>query len=128
MSVAGEEVVQFIRTEMSALVNSHDTTAVDVVETHWHQLRAELHKAYNKVELFGSESVRSRGKHMWRTARNGLNDVFVTLRQPERLATAQLAETLRVIASDLGRAGGPYMEACRGDLQVGTPSPAKDHK
>ena len=123
LSSAGEDVVQFIRTEMPPATDLDNPTAVgtSAARAHWHQLRTELRKAYNRVELFGSDAVRESGARIWQSARNGLNDVFAALEQQTPPSNNDVAETLRSIASQLGSAGGPYMQACRQDLQRSKP-------
>jgi len=117
LSTAGEEVLQFIRSELQIDV----ATAVrrDAVEVRWRELRTQLRKAYNEVALFGTEPARAAGQHIWRTGRNGGNDLLRALdTDPDVSANGpDLAERIRVVASDLGIAGDRFLDVCRQDLQ-----------
>jgi hypothetical protein len=79
LSIAGEEALRFIRTELSTLVESGDPRNRDDTETRWGELRTELRKAYNQVELFGVDETREAALRIWRTARNGVNDTLRAL-------------------------------------------------
>ncbi|MEW2308961.1 hypothetical protein AB0918_10045 [Streptomyces sp. NPDC006864] len=121
LSLAGEEVLQFIRSEMPLLIGSDGTGRRADAEVRWRELRTELRKAYNQVALFGADQARTAALHMWRTARSGGND-FLRGLDPEEEASSgrlDLAEHIRTITSDLGTAGDQFLEACRKDLQCG---------
>jgi hypothetical protein len=121
LSIAGEEVLQFIRSELALLIDLATTARRDETEVRWRQLRTELRKAYNQVALLGTEPARLAGQRMWRTARNGGNDFLRTFdADPDVTANApHLAERLRAVSSDLGIAGERFLEVCRQDLQAG---------
>ena len=57
-SLAGEEVLQFFRSEMVALAASKNAVKRRAVEARWVELRTALRKAYNLVELFEVAEVR----------------------------------------------------------------------
>ncbi|MFD7785386.1 hypothetical protein ACFV4Q_20160 [Streptomyces nojiriensis] len=118
LSLAGEEVLQFIRSEMPLLIGSDGVGRRADAEARWRELRTELRKAYNQVALFGADRARTAGLHMWRTARNGGNDFLRGL--DEALSDQfDLSEQIRTITSGLGTAGDRFLEACRNDLQGG---------
>jgi hypothetical protein len=117
LSIAGEEALQFIRTELSTLVDSSDPRNRDDAETRWSELRTELRKAYNQVELFGAEETRAAALRIWRTARNGINDTLRALDANDPPPIPELQEKIKAVASELGTVGDRYLEACRKDLQ-----------
>ncbi|WP_030664808.1 hypothetical protein [Streptomyces rimosus] len=124
MSLAGEEVLQFIRTEMPLLIGSDDAGRRVDTEARWRALRTDLRKAYNQVALFGADHARAAALHMWRTARNGANDLLRDLDCPDNEALAawpDFPERIREIAADLGSAGDRFLDACRKDLLKGVP-------
>ncbi|MGH3380126.1 MAG: hypothetical protein ACRDP6_35885 [Actinoallomurus sp.] len=119
LSLAGEEVLHFIRVELPKLTEPGRTDERAGVEARWRELRTELRKAYNQVELFGTETARDLGRRMWRIARNGGNDFLSTLsvapeNEPGRW---ELSKQLNETASHLGSAGEAFLDACRQDLQ-----------
>jgi hypothetical protein len=132
LSMAGEEVLHFIRVELPRLTEpgrtdgrAEERTDERVeeraeVEARWRELRTELRKAYNQVALFGTDSARDPGLRMWRTARNGGDDFLGALSStPEtESARSELSEQLRKTASQLGSAGDAFLDACRRDLQA----------
>lgn len=119
LSTAGEEVLQFFRSELSTLVEPNDARRRDEAETHWRQLRTELRKAYNQVALFGVDEARGAGLSIWRTARNGGNDFFRSLHVSASSPAdgLDLAEEIRTVISKLGTVGDHFLETCRRDLQ-----------
>jgi hypothetical protein len=119
LSMAGEEVQQFIRYELPQLIGPDRAGERDEMEAHWHELRIELRKAYNHVALFGAEDARTAALHLWRTARNGVNDILRDLdADPDSSGPRTgLSEQARAVASRLGSAGNGFLEACRKDLQ-----------
>ena len=119
LSIAGEEVQQFFRSGLPLLIESDNPQWRDEAEACWHELRSQLRKAYNQVALFGASGVRSVGLSIWRTARNGGNDFFDSLRAVSVTSVDKtgLSEKIRTVASDLGTVGNHFLEACRKDLQ-----------
>ncbi len=119
LSATGEEVLQFIRSELTALIQPDVISRRKDAESRWHQLRTELRKTYNQVALFGGEEVRAAALAVWRTARNGVNDFLRDLDAVPDIAVARddLSEQLRAAASHLGTAGDRFLEASRKDLQ-----------
>ena len=120
LSMAGEEVLHFIRVELPTLTEPGRTDERAGVEARWRELRAELRKAYDQVALFGTDGTRDAGLRVWRTARNGGNDFLGALSStPEtEPARRELAEQLRETESRLGSAGEAFLDACRQDLQA----------
>ena len=119
LSIAGEEVLQFIRSEL-LLIGLADAVRRDEAEVRWRELRTELRKAYNQVALFGTEPAQAAGQHMWRTARNGGNDLLRAFAAGPDAAAAnepELTERIRAVVSDLGIAGERFLHICRQDLQ-----------
>ncbi|MEU6882430.1 hypothetical protein [Streptomyces sp. NPDC046712] len=115
LSLAGEEVLQFIRSELPLLIGPDGAGRRTDAEARWHELRTELRKAYNQVALFGAEPARTAGLHMWRTARNGGNDFLSGLGADNEA----LSDQIGTITVALGTAGDRFLEACRNDLQDG---------
>ena len=127
LSIAGEEALRFIRTELPTLVGSGDARHREDAEVRWGELHTRLRKAYNQVELFGADEARGAAVHIWRTARNGVNDTLRALDAADPLPIPDLHEKIRTVASDLGTVGDRYLEACRKDLQgPGTDWPIGD--
>lgn len=102
-SLAAEEAQQFVRTEL-ADVPDHDKASA-----RWRELRTELRKAYNQVSLFGAAEPLAVGVRVWRTARNGGNDLLTD--------GTDLPERARTVANDLGTEINNFLEACRADLR-----------
>jgi len=117
LSMAGEEALRFIRTELPTLVGSSDARRREDAEVRWRELHTELRKAYNQVELFGADEARATAVHIWRTARNGVNDTLRALDAADPPPVPDLHEKIRTVASNLGTGGDRYLEACRKDLQ-----------
>jgi hypothetical protein len=119
LSIAGEEVLQFIRSELPVLVQPDGIIRRKGAETRWHELRTELRKTYNQVALFADEDVRAAALAVWRMARNGVNDFLRDLDSTPNIAVAKddLNEQLRASASRLGTAGDRFLDASRKDLQ-----------
>lgn len=118
LSIAGEEALQFIRSELPKLIGSSGVERRDYADTCWRELRTELRKAYNQVALFGADEARAAALVIWRTARNGGNDLLRALDDRDLQSPLDLHEEIRTVASNLGKAGDPFLEACRKDLQA----------
>src|SRR5271165_4738964 len=119
LSLAGEEVLQFIRSQMPMLTGPESAARRDVTEVRWIELRTELRKAYNQIALFGADDARAAALRLWRTARNGGND-FLRQLGADAGATTDLpdpSEKLKDLASSLGTLGDRFLEVCRGELQ-----------
>jgi hypothetical protein len=116
LSLACEEVLQFIRADLPRLAEPGRTGERAEVETRWRELRTELRKAYNQVALFGTDGARDAGLRIWRTARNGGDDFLGVLGSTSETESAR--RELREIESQLGSAGGAFLDACRRDLQA----------
>jgi hypothetical protein len=119
LSIAGEEVLQLIRSELPVLVQPDGMNRRKDAEARWHELRTELRKTYNQVALFADEEVRAAAVAVWRSARNGVNDFLRDLDSVSDIALAkdELSEQLRTAASRLGTAGDRFLDASRKDLQ-----------
>ncbi|MEV7038685.1 hypothetical protein [Amycolatopsis sp. NPDC051061] len=113
MSNAGEEAFQLIRSEFVQLPKNRDE-----IEARWRERRNDLRKAHNQVALFGTEEPRRRGKELWKTARNGVNDVLAELDSGE---TAVQRASLNRVLTGISEAGDRFLEACRADVQGTTP-------
>jgi hypothetical protein len=113
LSNAGEEAFQLIRSEFVQLPKNRDE-----IEARWRERRNDLRKAHNQVALFGTEEPRRRGKELWKTARNGVNDVLAELDAGE--TTVQRTSLNRVLTG-ISEAGDRFLEACRADVQDTTP-------
>lgn len=113
-STAGEEVLQFFRSELPTLIEPGAAQRRNGAEAHWRALRTELRKAYNQVALFGADEARAASLSVWRTARNAGNDFFRSL--PVPTAASGLAEEVRTAVSHLGTEGDHFLEVCRKDL------------
>lgn len=119
LSLASEEVLQFIRSQMPMLTGPESAARRDVTEVRWIELRTELRKAYNQIALFGADDARAAALRLWRTARNGGND-FLRQLGADAGATTDLpdpSEKLKDLASSLGTLGDRFLEVCRGELQ-----------
>ncbi|WP_328614190.1 hypothetical protein OHS18_39225 [Amycolatopsis sp. NBC_00355] len=109
LSTASEEAFQLIRAEFPELLENRK-----VVEARWRERRGELRKAYNQVELFGTEEPRRRGKELWKAARNGVNGVLAELDVEEPVVRR---ESLDRVLTGISEAGERFLEACRADVQ-----------
>jgi hypothetical protein len=120
LSLAGEEVLQFIRNDLPTLVAPGGHQGAAAAETRWRELRTDLRKAYNQVELFGAEVARAGALLMWRTARNGGNDFLrqLTAGEPSGGTGPDLLEQIRAVAAELGTVGDRFLQACRTSLQA----------
>ena len=119
-SISGEEVMQLIRSELPILLGPEGVVLQDDMEARWHQLRTRLRKACNQVELFGTDAARAAALLSWRTARNGVNDLFHDLGNDLESSSgsrSDMLERIRALASDFGTSGERFLEACRKDLQ-----------
>ncbi len=119
LSMAGEEVQQFVRYELPKLIGPDRAGKRDDTEARWNELRIELRKAYNYVALFGAEDARAAALHLWRTARNGVSDILRDLDADPGSSGLRtgLSEQTGAVAARLGSAGNSFLEACRKDLQ-----------
>ncbi len=120
LSLAGEEVLQFVRNDLPALAVPGGHQGSAAAEARWRELRTDLRKAYNQVELFGTEETRTGALQIWRTARNGCNDFLRQLRvgAPSGDAGSDLLQQITAVAAELGTVGDRFLRACRKDLQV----------
>lgn len=119
LSTVGEEALQFIRNELPPLIATSDRDQVNDAESRWRELRTELRKAYNRVSLVGAPDTISEGREVWRTARNGANDLFRALRAaPDETAEQpDLHGQVMAVVSRLGNIGDRFVAACRRDVQ-----------
>jgi hypothetical protein len=58
-SLAAEEVLQFMKTEMPALTGPDGGRRRDEINVRWIELRTEFRKGYNQVALFGAADARA---------------------------------------------------------------------
>jgi hypothetical protein len=129
-SLAGEDALQFIRSEMPQLAGSAYTASHGEIRKRWAELRIEMRKAYNQVALFGSDDAREAALKVWRAARNGGNDF---LRQFEADVAAGISardspEQLRELVSSLGTLGDQFLKVCRNELQSDRSIPPVHHE
>jgi hypothetical protein len=68
LSIVGEDVLQFIRSQLPTLLKSDDMSRRGAIAGEWRALRIELRKAYNQVALFGEVDARAEALELWRTA------------------------------------------------------------
>jgi hypothetical protein len=118
LSTAGEEIHQFLRSELPTLLAPNGLAERGNIEVRWRTLRTGLRKAYNQVVLFGTTDTRDAAMSVWRVARNTgsdfLRDLDANADAPNAIS---LAEQLRSGASRLGTVGERFLEACRKDFQ-----------
>jgi len=121
LSLAGEEVLQFMRSQLPTILRSSDAAQHDEVEARWLFLRTELRKAYNQVALFGADDAQASALELWRTARDVGNDFFRDLQVGvgDAVDLPDLAARIKSGASRVGTAGERSLESCRKDLQGG---------
>jgi len=119
LSSAGEEALHFIQNELPPLIDTAGLDGVEEAQSRWRELRTELRKAFNRVELVGAPDAIATGREIWRTTRNGANGFFHALKVTSAEASNQpnLHEKVAALVSQLGHIGGPFMDACRKDLQ-----------
>jgi hypothetical protein len=65
LSLAGEDVLQFIRSDLPMLIGPGGAGRREAAEVRWTELRAELRKAYNQVALFGTDDARAIARQVW---------------------------------------------------------------
>jgi hypothetical protein len=118
-SLAGEQVLQFIRSEFPSLMATSDDRQRMATEEHWRDLRTELRKAYNRVLLLGTDEARDAGRQVWSTAWHSGNDLLRDLGAEITDATAQrdLTDRINAATSQLGTVGDRFLDACSKDLQ-----------
>jgi hypothetical protein len=118
LSLAAEEVLQFIRTDMPKLLGPTGVGQQDATETRWPEIRIELRKTYNQVALFGDSDARAIALQVWQTARDAGNDFLRGLSLAGAGADrSDLSEHLTDAAFRLGTVINRFLEACRTDLQ-----------
>lgn len=124
LSLAGEEVQQFVRSELPALLGDDSARRRESTQARWTELRTDLRKAYNQVALFGADEPRRTALQVWRLARNGCNDILRDLGQSAigSGGAGGLNERLKDIASSLGTAGDQFLDSCRDDLLATRPA------
>ncbi|OLF13613.1 hypothetical protein [Actinophytocola xanthii] len=115
LSLAAEEVLQSMRFELPRLLEAEDAGGRAGTEVRWGQLRTDLRKAYNRVQLLGAESAREAAVTLWRTARDNGNDFLRDIAAGADHAAA--LERLGEGRKQLGAASNRFLEACREDLQ-----------
>jgi hypothetical protein len=119
-SLAGEEVLQFLRADLPALLDGADPART---QARWGEVRTEFRKAYNQVLLLGAEQARAAAADYWRAGRDHGNDHLRDIvAAPDAAAIREeLAERLRAARADVGTKGNLFLDACRGDLQQAGP-------
>jgi hypothetical protein len=116
-SLAGEEALQFMRSELPLLAEPAGAGGRADAEARWRELRTNLRKAYNQVLLFGGAEPREAALAIWRTARDNGNDFLADTAADTDTGNAGHLEKLNQGRRRLGSAGNRFLEACRDDLQ-----------
>jgi hypothetical protein len=118
-SLAGEEVLQFLRADVPALLSESGAHATAATQTRWGNLRTEFRKAYNRVQLLGAEQPRAAAMEFWRIGRDSGNDMLRDIMSAPDVATvrAELTQRLEGARNRLGALGNRFLDACREDLQ-----------
>ncbi|MGH3877410.1 MAG: hypothetical protein ACRDSK_10300 [Actinophytocola sp.] len=118
-SLAGEEVLQFLRADLPALLGEGGAHASAAAQARWGNLRTEFRKAYNQVQLLGAEQARTAALEFWRTGRDAGNDVLGDIVSAPDVAgnRTELTERLEGARNRLGAQGNRFLDACREDLQ-----------
>ena len=117
-SLAGEDVLQFLRAELPPLLEPDGPARHAVVAEQWRELRTAMRKAYNQVLLLGGEEPRTIALRNWRLARNGGNDLLEDI-AGNNIASDELAGRVKEIGARLGTETNNFLQACRDDLQGG---------
>jgi len=97
-TLAVEEVLNFLRAE-------------ELTQPRWHELRGDLRKAYNEVQLLGADEPRATAQRVWLLARNGVIDLL--------RAQGDQAEPADRLRAELGSETNTFLQSCRDDLQRG---------
>ncbi|PRY45141.1 hypothetical protein [Umezawaea tangerina] len=113
LSLAGEEVLQFLRAEVPELLGSGGAGQA-TADARWRELRTALRKAYNQVSLFGAEGPRTTALEIWRAARDGGN----ALLRDAAAGSDDLGVRTKEVTSRLGTTGDRFLDACREDVQA----------
>jgi cysteine sulfinate desulfinase/cysteine desulfurase-like protein len=103
-AAAIEDVQQFMRSERPEAAR-------------WHELRADLRKAYNHVLLLGAEEPRVAGQRVWRLAGSAGNDLVRDLAGQDFVLSQELSDRVRELRTHFGDESNHFLAACRADLQ-----------
>lgn len=118
LSIAGEEALQFIRSELPLLATSSGREQWAAAESRWRELRTAFRKAYNQVAIFSTDEVRTAAYQMWLTAWHGGNDYLRDLAEAGHDTEPATDWVVRAhdAAMQLGKAGDTFLECCRGEI------------
>jgi hypothetical protein len=121
-SLAGEEVLQFLRADLPALLDGTGDGARATAR--WAEVRIEFRKAYNQVLLLGAEQARAAATDYWRTGRDHGNDHLrdIVAAPDAGAIREEMAQRLRAARAQLGTTGNLFLDACREDLQRTAPN------
>jgi hypothetical protein len=103
-SLAGEDMHRFLR-------------AGRLDAGRWPEVRADLRKAYNQVQLLGAEEPRMAAVSMWRLAAATSNDQLVELASGED--AEEWVDQVAELRNEFGDESNAFLQACRADLQGG---------
>ncbi len=115
LATAGEEALQFVRSELPGIAETGDREQLTAVRGRWNGHLKELRKAYNEVQIVGNADARRTAVPMWRAARDGGNDLLDALEDQAQASAHD--DRIRNVVATMGKAGGEFLEACRQDLQ-----------
>ncbi|MFC5219858.1 hypothetical protein [Streptomyces coerulescens] len=117
LSLAGEEALQFIRSELPLLATSSGDAQWAAVESRWRELRTAYRKAYNQVALFATDEVRTAAHQMWLAGWHGGNDYLRDLAAADRpTESADWGARAHDVAMQMGKAGDVFLECCRREI------------
>ncbi|MEV7892363.1 hypothetical protein ACWD3I_43775 [Streptomyces sp. NPDC002817] len=117
LSIAGEEALQFIRSELPLLATPSAREQRAAAESRWRELRTAFRKAYNRVALFATDEVRTAAHQMWLAGWHGGNDYLRDLADAEQVTeSVDWAARAHDVAMQMGKAGDAFLERCRQEI------------
>ncbi|MGW5636782.1 hypothetical protein [Streptomyces sp. NPDC003832] len=117
LSLAGEEVLQFVRSELPMLAPPAGREQWAAAESRWRELRTEFRKAYNQVALFATDEVRTAAHEMWVTGWKAANEYLRDLSEAAQPAEpADWKARAHETAMRMGRAGDAFLDRCRQEI------------
>jgi hypothetical protein len=114
-SLEGEEVLRFLRVKLPAMLDD-DPEGHAEYSARWYELRADLRKAYNQVQLLGAEEPRAAAVRVWRLVSASGND----LRRDIAAGVGtreELLDRVRELRTQFGEDSNNFLAACRSDIQ-----------
>ncbi len=116
LATAGEQALQFVKAELPGVARSGDRDQLVAARGRWNEHITELRKAYNEVQIVGNADVLRAAVPMWRTARDGGNEVLDALEGHPPVSGHD--ELIRSVAARMGKAGNDFLDAGRRDVQA----------